>query len=53
VADGPPVVGKFLQVRRLGCGLQSAGCTVRFEKISDAGERYVVPRNEERCAACG
>jgi cytoskeletal protein RodZ len=46
VADGPPVV-EILAVRPSWVRVQSADGTVLFEKILDAGERYVVPQTEE------
>lgn len=46
LADGPPAV-EILAVRPSWVRVQSADGTVLFEKILDAGERYVVPQTEE------
>lgn len=45
-ADAPPAV-EILAVRPSWVRVQSADGTVLFEKILDAGERYVVPQTEE------
>lgn len=44
--DGPPVV-EVLAVRPSWVRVRAADGTVLFEKVLDAGERYIVPASEE------
>ncbi len=46
VADGPPEV-QLVAVRPSWVRLRAADGTILFEKILDAGERYVLPATEE------